>query len=171
MTTFHYCIPSYTSTIRALEYSHARPLLQQNADSDNAYNIASSSGSNDGSCAEDLEVDNLSVKDIAALKLPIARLEYQYLSESACSTADNPSSGLSLMKSQIISSFHIARFTNVIGSLWPPENEACQKMAADFYSLLSKTDTVAEAYHRAVLALMKQKPLQPVYRENNGDIF
>ena len=58
----------------------AEPII--NADSDNAYNITSSSGSNDGSCAEDLEVDNLSVKDIAALKLPIARLEYL----SACST-------------------------------------------------------------------------------------
>ena len=225
-TIFQYCIPSYTSTIRALEYSRARQLPKQNAsilivtmpttpgesslsgainEADKikshlgaysstvdtlqrptaehvlqalpSYSIAhfachgvsshdparshllllKESTADDGSCIE--EVDKLRVKDIALLKLPTARLAYL----SACSTATSKSFELLDEVTHIVSSFHIAGFTNVIGSLWPAEDEACQKMAAHFYTRLRETDNVAESYHSAVRELMDQKPSQPLY--------
>ena len=104
------------------------------------------------------EVDMLRVKDIAALKLPAARLAYL----SACSTAANTSPDLADEVTHIVSSFHVAGFVNVIGTLWP-SHEACQKMAVGFYSQLSKTDDVAVSYRTAVLGLIKEKPSQPMY--------
>ena len=59
------------------------------------------------------EVDKLRVKDIAALKLPLARLAYL----SACSTAQSTSSSLADEVTHIVSSFHIAGFVHVIGTL------------------------------------------------------
>ena len=107
------------------------------------------------------DVDKLRVKDIAALKLATAAARLAYL--SACSTARSTSSDLADEVTHIVSSFHIAGFISVVGTLWPAEDEACHKMAADFYSTLSKTDNVAASYHNAILALMKQKPSQPLY--------
>ena len=63
----------------------------------------------------------------------------------------------------IVSAFHIAGFSHVIGTLWQSEDEACNKIAVDFYSRLSETDNVAESYRYAMMRLMKQKPLQPMY--------
>ncbi|KAF8456985.1 CHAT domain-containing protein [Terfezia claveryi] len=103
------------------------------------------------------DVDKLRVKDIASLKLPALRLAYL----SACDTA-NTTTFLDEV-THIVSSFHIAGSINVIGTLWQAEDEACHKMAADFYSALSKTDNVAASYRHAVLGLMKQKPAQPKY--------
>ena len=105
------------------------------------------------------EVDKLCVQGIAALKLSSARLAYL----SACSTANNTSWHLLDEVTHIVSSFHIAGFPHVIGTLWPSEDEACQKMAVGFYSALRKTDDVALSYHSAITELMKQKPLQPLY--------
>jgi len=105
------------------------------------------------------EVDKLRVKDIAALKLPAARLAYL----SACNTANTDSLKLLDEGTHIVSSFHIAGFVHVIGTLWPSDDQACQKMAVDFYSTLSQTDNVAVSYHTAIIGLMEQKPLQPVY--------
>ena len=105
------------------------------------------------------EVDKLCVKDIAALKLPTARLAYL----SACSTAASLSTGLLDEVTHIVSSFHIAGFPHVIGAFWPSEDEACQKMAVDFYSALRQTYNVPLSYHTAIMGLMKQKPLQPWY--------
>ena len=105
------------------------------------------------------QVDKLRVKDIAALKLPAARLAYL----SACSTADSASSALVDEVTHITSSFHIAGFAHVIGTLWPSQDQACQKMALDFYSALSHTDDVGLSYRTAIMALMEEKPLQPLY--------
>ena len=71
------------------------------------------------------EVDKLRVKDIAALKLPAARLAYL----SACSTANSASPELVDEVTHISSSFHIAGFPHVIGTLWPSEDQACRTMA------------------------------------------
>ena len=226
MTTLQYCFPSYTSTIRALQYSRSRqrqqninrsmlvvtmpttpgegPLSDVTKEADEikrslqnfrtveileqpmaecvlqalpGYSMAhfachgisstnpadshllllKASRSSAGVYTE--EVDKLRVKDIAALKLPAPRLAYL----SACSTAESTSSELADEVTHIVSSFHIAGFINVIGTLWPAEDEACHKMAADFYSSLSKTDNVVVSYRNAVLGLMKQKPSQPLY--------
>ena len=105
------------------------------------------------------EVDKLRVKDIAALKLPTARLAYL----SACSTANTASPELLDEGTHIVSSFHIAGFAHVVGTLWQSDDEACNKMAVDFYSMLSQTDDVAVSYRAAIMGLMKQKPLQPLY--------
>ena len=108
-------------------------------------------------CTE--EVDTLCVQRIAALNLPSARLAYL----SACSTADNTSWHLLDEGTHIVSSFHIAGFRHVIGTLWPSEDEACRKMAVGFYSALRETDDVALSYRTAIMELMKQNPLQPLY--------
>jgi len=105
------------------------------------------------------QVDKLRVKDIASLKLPGARLAYL----SACSTAENKSPQLVDEVTHIASSFHIAGFASVIGTLWPSQDQACQQMAVDFYSALSETDDVAVSYRTAIMRLMKQKPSQPMY--------
>ncbi|KAF8423527.1 CHAT domain-containing protein [Tirmania nivea] len=228
MTTLQYCHSSYTSTIRALQFSRSRAQQrQQNASMlivtmpttpgagslagvikeadkikhtlcDRAFSaidvlekptaervlqalpgcnvthfachglssinpadshllLLKESISHDGLCTE--EVDKLRVKDIAALKLPAARLAYL----SACSTANSTLSELVDEVTHIVSSFHIAGFINVIGTLWPAEDEACRKMAVDFYTTFNKTDNVAVSYRHALLGLMKQKPSQPMY--------
>jgi len=105
------------------------------------------------------EADKLRVKDIAALKLPAARLAYL----SACSTANTDSPKLLDEGTHIVSSFHIAGFVHVIGTLWPSDDQACQEMASEFYSMLSQTDDVAVSYRTAIMRLVKQKPLQPLY--------
>ena len=91
-------------------------------------------------------MDKLRVKDIAPLKLPVARIAYL----SACSTANSPGTELADEVTHIVSSFHIAGFSHVIGTLWQSEDEACNKIAVDFYSRLSETDNVAESYRYAI---------------------
>ena len=105
------------------------------------------------------EVDKLRVKDIAALKLPAARLAYL----SACSTANSTSSDLVDEVTHISSSFHIAGFPHVIGTLWPSQDQACQRMALDFYSAFSHTGDVALSYRAVIMGLMEEKPFQPLY--------
>jgi len=105
------------------------------------------------------EVDKLRVKDIAALKLPAARLAYL----TASNTANSGSSELVDEVTHIVSSFHIAGFIHVIGTILPSQDQACQKMAVDFYSSLSQTDNVAVSYRTAIINLMKEKPSQPMY--------
>ncbi|RPB18836.1 hypothetical protein L211DRAFT_795591 [Terfezia boudieri ATCC MYA-4762] len=105
------------------------------------------------------DVDKLRVKDIVSLKLHAARLAYL----SACSTANSPSSQFVDEVTHIVSSFHIAGFAHVIGTLWSSQDKACSKMGADFYSTLRLTDNVAVSYRTAIMGLMKQKPSQPLY--------
>ena len=104
-------------------------------------------------------VDKLRVKDISARKLPVARLAYL----SACCTAQSTHPSLADEVTHIVSSFHIAGFAHVIGTLWPSEDVACQKMAVGFYSALNKTDDVAVSYRTAIMGLMREKPAQPMY--------
>jgi len=221
-TTLQYCVPSYTSTIRALQYSRSRRLQpQQNLSmllvtmptTPGAGSLSGVAKEADGikhnfSTVETLErpsaahvlqllpgfsiahfachgvsdinpadshllllkesilhdvrteeVDKLRVKDIAALKLPAARLAYL----SACSTAESTSSSLLDEVTHVVSSFHIAGFTHVIGTLWSSDDQACHKMGVEFYSALSKTDNVAVSYRTAIMGLMKEKPAQPMY--------
>ena len=105
------------------------------------------------------EVDKLSVKDIAALKLPAASLDYL----SACSTAACTSLDLIDEVTHIASAFQIAGFRHVVGTLWPSYDEACQQMAVSFYAALSQGDDVAVSYRTAIMELMKQKPLNPLH--------
>lgn len=101
----------------------------------------------------------LRVSDIAALNLPAARLAYL----SACSTANSPETKLADEVTHIVSSFHVAGFRHVIGTLWQSEDEACNEMAAEFHSRFHQTDNVVESYRYAMMKMMKQKPSQPNY--------
>ncbi|KAF8421170.1 CHAT domain-containing protein, partial [Tirmania nivea] len=219
-TTIQYCLPSYTSTIKALQYSRSRQRQQRQSASAVIVTMPTTPGASSlpgvikesddikrslGDFTVDIlerptaecvlqalpnysiahfachgvssvnpaeshllltkksvlheEVDKLCVKDVAALKLPAARLAYL----SACSTANTTSPKLVDEVTHIVSSFHIAGFIHVIGTLWHSEDQACQKMAVDFYAILNKTDNVAVSYRTALMGLMKQKPLQPMY--------
>ncbi|KAF8432058.1 CHAT domain-containing protein [Terfezia claveryi] len=60
------------------------------------------------------EVDKLRVEDIAALKLPKARLAYL----SACSTAEILRQSSLIKYLRFVRSSHIAGFAHVIGALW-----------------------------------------------------
>ena len=51
------------------------------------------------------------------------------------------------------SSFQIAGFQHVVGTLWPAEDEACVRMAREFYSSLLHTNDVAVAYWNAIMKL------------------
>ncbi|KAF8419809.1 hypothetical protein BGX38DRAFT_1308392 [Terfezia claveryi] len=70
------------------------------------------------------DIDKLRVKDIAALNYSALRLAYL----SACNTAN--STTFIDEVTHIISSFHIAGYNNVIGTLWPAQDDACQKMGS-----------------------------------------
>ena len=82
---------------------------------------------------------------------------------SACTTAESTSLKLIDEATHIVSSFHIAGFIHVIGTLWISEDKACGKMAVDFYSVLSKTDDVVVSYYTSIMRLMKEKPTEPLY--------
>ena len=53
------------------------------------------------------------------------------------------------------SSFQIAGFHHVIGTLWPADDDACVMMATEFYSSLLETDDVAVAYRNAIMKLRR----------------
>ncbi|RPB22604.1 hypothetical protein L211DRAFT_788544, partial [Terfezia boudieri ATCC MYA-4762] len=59
--------------------------------------------------------------NIAVLKLPQERLAYP----SACSTAESTLSDNGDQVTHIVSSFHIAGFSHVIGTLWLSNDQAC----------------------------------------------
>ncbi|KAF8434966.1 hypothetical protein BGX38DRAFT_1100670, partial [Terfezia claveryi] len=103
--------------------------------------------------------DELHVKDIIVLKLPLVRLAYL----SACSTAQSTGSRLVDKVTHIMSSFYIAGFINIIGILWPSQDEACKKIAVNFYFMLSQMDDVTASYHTAIIGLVKKKPAQLIF--------
>ena len=97
------------------------------------------------------EADKLCVRDIAAKRLKSGRLAFL----SACSTAYNKAEYLADETTHMASSFQIAGFHHVIGTLWPADDKACVMMARSFYSSLLKTNDVAVAYRNAIMKLRK----------------
>ncbi|RPB27041.1 hypothetical protein L211DRAFT_780541, partial [Terfezia boudieri ATCC MYA-4762] len=102
------------------------------------------------------EVDKLRVKDIAALKLPKARIAYP----SACSTAESTSPRLIDEVTELLSHFwiHLCHW-----DLMAIRRSGLSEDGGDFYSMLSKTDDILLSYHTAIMGLMKQKLLQLLY--------
>ena len=96
--------------------------------------------------------DKLRVRDIAAKRLQSGRLAFL----SACSTAHNKVEDLADETIHMASSFQIAGFSHVIGTLWPAQDAACVMMAREFYSSLLKTNDVPIAYWEAVMKLRKR---------------
>ena len=74
------------------------------------------------------EADKLSVRDIAAKRLHSGRLAFL----SACRTAHNKAEDLADETIHMASSFQIAGFSHVIGTLWPAQDGACVIIAVSF---------------------------------------
>jgi CHAT domain-containing protein len=96
---------------------------------------------------------NLTVEQIIRKKAASAQIAYL----SACSTAYFKDPQLSDESIHIASSFQLAGFTHVIGTLWETEDETCQVLAKNFYEQLfakelgwNGTWDVNKALHQAV---------------------
>lgn len=103
----------------------------------------------------------LTVADISALQLPDARLAVL----SACSTAA-PSAALVDEGIQLVSSFQLAGYRQVIGTLWPVCDRVAVRFTRRFYAALTRSGAVdvenaAAAFRSAVLDLRSRWPGRP----------
>ncbi|VUC23431.1 unnamed protein product [Clonostachys rosea] len=80
--------------------------------------------------------DKLTVKMISEMDLKHAKLAYL----SACSTAQNKVEKLSDEVIHVVSGFHVAGFSHVVGCLWPSNDRVCVEVARLFYSSLFDHD-------------------------------
>ncbi|CAG9984579.1 unnamed protein product [Clonostachys byssicola] len=80
--------------------------------------------------------DRLTVKMISEMDLKHAKLAYL----SACSTAQNKVENLSDEVIHVVSGFHVAGFSHVVGCLWPSNDRVCVEVARLFYSSLFAQD-------------------------------
>ena len=104
----------------------------------------------------------LILADITALHLTGA---LAYL--SACATAATAPQ-LADEALHLTGAFHLAGYQNVIGTLWPVDDRAAERVAADFYASLTRggrvppdTSLCAEALHHAVRGLRADFPASP----------
>lgn len=109
-------------------------------------------------------LDYLTVRAVASTSLKHAQLAYL----SACCTATNVSRGLADESIYIASAFQLAGFSHVLAMLWESSDNACRRVAADFYSLLFDSCgdrvrvRVARAFGHAVRMLREQNRAQPL---------
>jgi CHAT domain-containing protein len=63
----------------------------------------------------------------------------------------------------ILSAFHIAGFSHMIGSLWPVVDQANTRLVKAFYENLARdpNGSVAESLHHAVAGLREREPERP----------
>jgi hypothetical protein len=99
-------------------------------------------------------VDKLTVEDLQSLNYQLAQIAYL----SACSTAEVGACSLIDESIHLASTFQLAGFRHVIGTLWGAYDSAAVAVAAKFYEYLLKknADTISSvprALHRAVLDL------------------
>jgi tetratricopeptide (TPR) repeat protein len=105
----------------------------------------------------------LTVHEVTKLRLESAQLAYL----SACSTTDT--NALQADEStHLTAAFQLAGYRNVIGTLWPINEQAATVVARDFYTILTSNgttrpvlDRVAEALHRATRSQRKRTPSLP----------
>lgn len=83
-----------------------------------------------------LQDGDLSVSSIA--KSHAAEADLAYL--SACSTANYNDSSLADEAIHLVSSFQVAGFRNVVGSLWDTVDWACEEVSREFYKGLLKNE-------------------------------
>lgn len=111
-----------------------------------------------------LEAGKLTVGDISNMNLQNAQIAYL----SACSTADNCSTKLADESIHIASGFQLTGFSHVLGTLWSSDDDACRRVAGEFYRTLFKGKgggghrAVSTAFHHAVLELRKDLWRQPI---------
>jgi hypothetical protein len=99
-------------------------------------------------------VDKLTVEDLQSLNHQVAQVAYL----SACSTAEIGAQSLIDESIHLASTFQLAGFRHVIGTLWGAYDSAAIAVAAKFYEYLLKKDadtfsSVPRALHRAILDL------------------
>ncbi|GCB17381.1 nephrocystin-3 [Aspergillus awamori] len=110
----------------------------------------------------------LTVETIVKMDLKRARIAYL----SACSTAENKGKKLLDEAIHLASSFQVAGFAHVLGTMWPAADSISRDVAVGFYgnlaSLLLKPGVdidcaVAEAFHFAVNDVRTEWEDQPLY--------
>jgi len=113
----------------------------------------------------EVKQDKLYVQQIYNKQSKRARLAYL----SACSTAHLADARMVDEGVHLVSSFMIAGFTHVVGTLWVTLDHFCVKMADHFYEqyftlmeLGGASDDVALAVHRAVVEIRNAHPRQPL---------
>jgi tetratricopeptide (TPR) repeat protein len=104
-------------------------------------------------------VERLTVGDMDAINPENAQIAYL----SACSTADMKVQNLADESIHLCSSFQLAGFKHVIGTLWRADDAAAVEIASKFYQELNSSTgegegLVARALHKAVMQ----------YRSKNG---
>jgi CHAT domain-containing protein len=112
--------------------------------------FASSKVRNDG---------RLAMQQISARRAPSAELAFL----SACSAAENGVAALADESVHIASSFHVAGFQNVVGTLWQTKDAYCKDVAINFYrELFARSQVeplkVPEALDMAVRQLRSHNP-------------
>jgi CHAT domain-containing protein/tetratricopeptide (TPR) repeat protein len=113
----------------------------------------------------DTSLEMLTVKDLDAFRHTGAQVAYL----SACSTAELTASNLIDENIHLASTFLLAGFPHVIGTLWKAEDNAAVEVAGEFYRGFvqqpgAEDASVAAALHRAVLKLRNSD-------SNAGDIW
>lgn len=90
---------------------------------------------------------------------------------SACSTADNCSVDLADKSIHIASGFQLAGFSHVLGTLWESNDDACRRVAREFYRSLFDDQPrdighrgVSTAFHHPVKRLRQDTLKQPIKR-------
>lgn len=109
------------------------------------------------------EEGKLTVGTISNMNIQTAQVAYL----SACSSALNRSTDLADESIHIASGFQLAGFSHVLGTLWPSDDEACCKVAGEFYRNLFSGQieghrAVSAAFHNSVLKLREDLWNQPV---------
>ena len=99
-------------------------------------------------------VERLTIRDLQSLNHQLAQVAYL----SACSTAEMGARSLVDESINLATTFQLAGFRHVIGTLWGAFDSAAAAVAAKFYEHLLKQDAgtaspVARALHHAVLDL------------------
>lgn len=104
--------------------------------------------------------DRLTVQQIAESDLQHAWIAYL----SACSTAENKGETMSDEVIHLVSSFQMAGFAHVIGSMWSTKDDVSIEVAKEFYEqlVLESNESVAEALHVSVEKAQIKWPKQPL---------
>lgn len=80
--------------------------------------------------------EKLTVRDLARMNLPQARLAYL----SACSTAENPSRQLRDEVIHLASTLQLVGFPNVVGTLWAVDDKAANQVSRLFFEHVMKQE-------------------------------
>lgn len=104
--------------------------------------------------------DRLEVRQINAIDLRRARIAFL----SACSTAENKGDIMTDEVIHLVSSFQVAGFAHVIGSMWSTKDEISIHVAKGFYEQLAleSNESVAKALHVSLENARMRWPKQPL---------